>query len=274
MSDEQRFELDAYLDRIGWRGARSPDLSTLRGVHRAQLLAIPFENLDPLRGTVPSLELDDLTAKLVHRRRGGYCFEHNLLLAGALRAMGFDVTVLSGRVVVGAERFASRPRVHALLLVRAADDPRIHLGDVGFGSIGALPEPVPLVPDVEFHADARRHRLVKLPHEGPSPQWALQAWQENEWRAQLAFTEEPFEVSDLVTQNWYAATYPNSPFVQRPLVQRTRVGAHLLLDGRTLTETSDDGAVTRRELADEAEVRLALDGEFGIDVPEGMVLLP
>ncbi|SOD64418.1 N-hydroxyarylamine O-acetyltransferase [Streptomyces zhaozhouensis] len=274
MPDEQRFDLDAYLDRIGWRGARSADLATLRGVHRAHLLSLPFENLDPLRGAVPSLELDDLTAKLVHGRRGGYCFEHNLLLAGALRALGFGVTVLSGRVVVGAERLESRPRAHALLLVRAADDPRPHLGDVGFGNLGAMVEPVPLVPDVEFRADGRRHRLVQVPHDGPLPQWVLQAWREDDWAAQLAFTEEPFALSDLVTQNWYAATYSDSPFIRRPIVQRTLSARHLLLDGRELTETARDGTVTRRELADEGEVRRVLVGEFGIDVPEGMALLP
>ncbi|MDT0266369.1 arylamine N-acetyltransferase [Streptomyces sp. DSM 44915] len=272
MPDEKQFELDAYLDRIGWRGGRAADLPTLRAVHHAHLRSIPFEALDPLRGTVPSLDVDDLVAKLVHRRRGGYCFEQNLLLAAALRALGFGVTVLSGRVVLGAEQLTSRPRVHALLVIRVPGDPQPYLGDVGFGAVGAPLVPVPLVPDVEFRAGPRRHRLIHAPHDGPLPLWVLQAWAGDAWQAQVAFTEEPFTLSDLVTQNWYTATYPNSPFVLRPLAQRTREGAHLMLDGRVLTETRDDGTVSRRELADEAEVRRVLEDEFELDVPEGMAL--
>ena len=102
------FDLDAYLARIGYTGDRAPNAATLKALQRAHIYAIPFENLDPIRGVVPSLDLDDLTAKLVHdTTRGGYCYEHNTLYAAALRALGFKVTLLAGRVLVGAQ--ARRP---------------------------------------------------------------------------------------------------------------------------------------------------------------------
>jgi N-hydroxyarylamine O-acetyltransferase len=69
-----RFDLDAYLRRIGWEGERRADAATLRGVHLAHMRAIPFENLDALHRTAPSLDPAELTAKLVHSRRGGYCY--------------------------------------------------------------------------------------------------------------------------------------------------------------------------------------------------------
>jgi N-hydroxyarylamine O-acetyltransferase len=69
------FDLDAYLERIGLDGRPS-----IARVHRADLMSIPFENLDPHRGLPVSLELEDLERKLVSERRGGYCFERNLLL--------------------------------------------------------------------------------------------------------------------------------------------------------------------------------------------------
>ncbi len=93
MSDSDAFDLDEYLAYIGWEGPgegeRRPDVETLRGVHLAHLRGIPFENLDAYRRTAPSLELPALMAKLVRSRRGGYCYEHNTLLAAALRALGF-----------------------------------------------------------------------------------------------------------------------------------------------------------------------------------------
>ena len=76
-------DLDAYLERIGLTGR--PSLAQL---HRAHLTSIPFENLDPHQGLPVSLEPGDLERKLVTERRGGYCFEQNLLLKAALEALG------------------------------------------------------------------------------------------------------------------------------------------------------------------------------------------
>ncbi len=175
MSDTLRFDPDEYLRRIGGEGEPRADLATLRGLHLAHMRSIPFENLDALRGTAPSLEPADLTAKLLHSRRGGYCYEHNTLFAGVLEALGFEVTLLTARVVVGADRIESRPRTHMALLVEVPGDPQPYLADVGFGAIGALLEPVPLTTGVDFQDAERRHRLVHAPHAGPLEMWLLQA---------------------------------------------------------------------------------------------------
>jgi N-hydroxyarylamine O-acetyltransferase len=273
------FDLDAYLKRIGWEGDRRPDLATLRGIHTAHALTVPFENLDPVRGVVPSLDPADLTAKLVHGRRGGYCYEHNTLFAGVLEALGFRVTLLAARVVLGADRFESRPRTHMALLVEIPGERRPHLADVGFGAAGALLEPLPLVAGTEFHGAGRRHRLVHAPHDGPLEMWVLEAHRTtgaggaDGWEAQYAFTVEPFEPPDFEVINWHIATSPRSPFSRRPYAQRLVLGRHLLLDGRHVAETRADGTVTRRELTDEGEARRLLGDEFGIDVPDDVRLL-
>ncbi|MBQ1100610.1 arylamine N-acetyltransferase [Streptomyces sp. b94] len=272
------FDLDAYLDRIGWEGERpAADADTLRGMQLAHMRAVPFENLDALAGTAPSLELADLTAKLVRgRRRGGYCYEHNTLFAAALEALGFRVTRLTARVVVGADRFEDRPRTHMALLVEIPGAPRPYLADVGFGAVGSLLEPVPLTADTEFHDAGRRHRLVRVPHRGPLEMWVLEAYRQAStggWEAQYAFTLEPFEPSDYEMINWHIATNPRSPFSRRPYIQRLTPDRHLLLDGDRVIETRDDGTVTERKLTDDAEARRVLGADFGIDVPEGLTLL-
>ncbi|MFJ9374273.1 arylamine N-acetyltransferase [Streptomyces sp. NPDC101455] len=282
MSDSGAFDLDAYLAHIGWEGERRADVGTLRGVHLAHMRGIPFENLDALRRTAPSLELPYLMAKLVHSRRGGYCYEHNTLLATALRALGFGVTLLAARVVVGADRIESRPRTHMALLVEVPGDPRRYLADVGFGAIGGLLEPVPVVVGGEFEGAGRRHRFVRVPHGGPLELVVLQAYEGDDgdvgdgngaWQSQYAFTLEPFEHVDFEVINWHIATNPRSPFTKGLFVQRVTPDRHLLLQGRVLTETRADGAVSERELTDEGEVRRLLDDEFGIEAPEGMKLL-
>ncbi|MFF8727507.1 arylamine N-acetyltransferase [Streptomyces sp. NPDC015171] len=273
MSDTEQYDLDAYLDRIGWKGERRADLATLRGVHLAHALSLPFENLDPLRGSAPSLDPADLLAKMIHGRRGGYCYEHNTLLRLALEALGLRVTALAARVTVGARTPESRPRTHAMLQVETEEGP--YLADVGFGASGALLLPVPLVTGTEFEGAGRRHRLTPLSHEGPLELWELQAYErrDGEWAGQYAFTLEPFAAPDFEVFNWFVGTHPRSPFTRRPYLQRTTAERHLALDGALFTETLADGTVTERTLTGEAEARRVAAEEFGIEVPAGLALL-
>ncbi|GAA4909726.1 arylamine N-acetyltransferase [Streptomyces coeruleoprunus] len=275
MSDSDHFDLDLYLRRIGWAGEPPrPDLATLRRVQLGHVRGIPFENLDALGGSAPSLALGDLTAKLLGGRRGGYCYEHNTLLAAALDALGFGVTRLAARVVLGAARFEDRPRTHMALLVDVPGEAVPYLTDVGFGSRGALLEPIPLVAGTEIHDAGRRHRLVHAPHDGPLELWVLEAYEKGEWEAQYVFTVEPFVHADFGMINWHIATNPRSPFSSRLYAQRTAEDRHLALDGTRLTVTSADGSVTERQLADEEEIRRVLDGDFGITAPEELKLMP
>src|SRR3954462_15972049 len=86
------FDLDAYLYRISLGGRPKPTLEALAVIVGAHCLAIPYENIDVLLGRPPKLDMASLQAKLVSGRRGGYCFEQNLLLRAALRPLGFRAT--------------------------------------------------------------------------------------------------------------------------------------------------------------------------------------
>ena len=276
------FDVAQYLDRIGRGGgpAAAPATpATLAALTRAHVQAIPFENLDPVSGRAPSLDLDDLAAKLVTGGRGGYCYEHNTLFNAVLRELGFDVTLHVARVTVGAREGAIRPCSHMLLLVRFDGEPAPYLADVGFGSIGGLLEPIRLVPDTELDDGPRRHRLVRIPAD-PLAQWLLQARSGDTWANQYTFTEERFQPPDYQMFNWYVATYPRSPFRLALHVQRTFSDRHLALAGTMLTTTSTTTSSTTssatsgttketvRELADHAEVVAVLRAEFGIEVPD------
>jgi N-hydroxyarylamine O-acetyltransferase len=270
------FDVGVYLDRIGCRErATAPTTrETLAVLMRAHVQTIPFENLDPVGGRAPSLDLDDIAAKLVvHGRRGGYCYEHNTLFAAVLRALGFDVTLHAARVMVGVrEGAALRPRSHMLLSVRLSGEPAPYLADVGLGSVGALLEPIPLVPDATLDDAPRRHRLVcsqtgAQTAAQAAPQWLLQAQDGEGWANQYLFTLEPFLPQDFQVYNWYLSTYPSSPFHIAAFVQRTFPDRHLALNGSTLTETGADGKELVRELTGRDEVAAVLRDEFGIDVP-------
>lgn len=71
----------------------------MRALHLLHPQAIPFENLAVLLGRPVKLDLASIQRKLVTDRRGGYCYEHNLLLRSVLQTLGFRVRSFAGRVL-------------------------------------------------------------------------------------------------------------------------------------------------------------------------------
>ncbi|MDY0816392.1 arylamine N-acetyltransferase family protein [Kitasatospora purpeofusca] len=275
-------DLDKYFARIGWDGGRAPTLDTLRSLQHAHVLGIPFENIDVVVGTVPSLDLADLEAKLVAGSRGGYCFEQNTLFAGVLEQLGYGVTRYTGRVRVGARPGEIRPRTHLVLGIEVPGGSEVpgggevqgggevrYLVDVGFGSTDALLEPLPMLPGLVREGRGRRHRLVVEDADGPAPVWVLQAGSGDAWTELVSFTLDAAPPPDIGVANWHVATHPRSPF-RRLFVQRTRVDGHLSLDGTTLTRTARDGTVTVERVDGPEALRDLLEAEFGITPPPGV----
>src|SRR5271169_1200439 len=119
----------AYLDRIAYAGPLAPRLEVLRNLHRAHLLSVPFENLDIAAGRKIVCDEHAFIHKIVELRRGGFCYELNGAFAALLRAIGFQVTLLSARVP--RENGSDGPEFDHLAL--RIDLERSWLADVGFG---------------------------------------------------------------------------------------------------------------------------------------------
>jgi N-hydroxyarylamine O-acetyltransferase len=215
------FDLDAYLIRVGL--SPQAERPTLAELHAAHCTSIPFEALDPRRGVPNSLDDADLQRKLVHERRGGYCFEQNLLLKAALEALGHqDVELYLARVLLGGASAPVRPRSHLLLKVRA-DGIDWHV-DVGFGG-GTLLEPLPWGPGGEHEQAGWRHRVVEA-----GPEYVLQTIEEGEWSDLYSFLPHPVPRVDVETINWWTSTHPSSAFVAGLIVSRQwRDGRRLVL---------------------------------------------
>jgi N-hydroxyarylamine O-acetyltransferase len=193
-------DLAAYFDRIGVGGDAG-----LVQVHRAHVTSIPFENLDSHRGVPVSLELSDLERKLVHERRGGYCFEHNLLFAAAAEAIGLRAEPMLARVRLGRPPGTPRPRTH--LVHRVHDGDRVWLADVGFGN-GTMLEPIPFGPGDEHQQSGWRFRVVQ-----DGAEHVLQTVEDSDWVDVYGFAPEPVPFVDIETSNWFTCTHPRSPFV-------------------------------------------------------------
>lgn len=83
------FDQDAWLARISYGGPLGPTLETLRGLVFAHAHASAYESLDIMLGRVPKLGVAELQGKMINRKRGGYCFEQNMLFRAGLRSLGY-----------------------------------------------------------------------------------------------------------------------------------------------------------------------------------------
>jgi N-hydroxyarylamine O-acetyltransferase len=198
-------DFDAYLERIGLATTESP---TWQAIHRAHATSIPFENLDSHRGIPVSLAQEDLERKLVTNRRGGYCFEHNLLLASVLEHLGLKVEPMLARVRLGAPAGQKRPAGH--LVLRVTDSAGMAWqADVGFG-LGTLLDPIPFgsAPDTVYEQSGWRFRVAS-----DGPELVLQTDSAAGWSDVYAFAPQPAPHIDIEVSNWWVSTNPHSPFV-------------------------------------------------------------
>lgn len=258
-----------YLRRLDYAGPLEASLETLRSLHYAHLLAVPFENLDIHIGAPIVLDEQRLYEKIVNRRRGGFCYELNSLFAGLLRELGFQVTLLSARVPVAENQ--TGPEFDHLALRVDLDTP--WLADVGFGE--SFIEPLPLLPNA---AQFQRYAYYSLDeHEG---RWRVLRYApeaeprgvpagdgaEYEWRMLYDFTMTPRQMSEFEPMCRHHQTSPDSHFTRRKVCSRlTPTGRITLTDTRlVITEGTE-----RREstLPDQAAYDAALREHFGISIP-------
>src|SRR5207248_7901536 len=141
------------LPPIAYAAHNPTTAASLRHIHRAHLLAVPFENLDiPLKRKIVCEE-ESFLRKIVERRRGGFCYQMNGAFAALLRALGFQVTLLSARV--DREDGSAGPEFDHLALKVDLEEP--WLADVGFGD--SFVEPLRLQTGVEQPQGGRKFRI-------------------------------------------------------------------------------------------------------------------
>jgi N-hydroxyarylamine O-acetyltransferase len=255
-------ELDAYLERIGYRGSRSPTLATLHALTAAHAQSIPFENLDVLQGRPIALDPAALLDKLVHQRRGGYCFEQNGLLLEVLATLGFAVTPLGARVRWQRPRQYIPPRTH--LFVRVDLDGISWLTDVGVGGL-SLTAAIRLD---SAETQSTPHEPRRILREGG--RLFHQVLLGGTWQDLTEFTLEEMPPIDRELANWYTSAHPQSHFRNRLIAARAAPGGvRRTLLGDELTIRGPDGVGQTRKLGSPEELLEVLAAEFDLRFPAG-----
>ncbi len=257
-------DVDSYFRRIGYSGPRTATLETLRSLQMLHPLASPFENLDTLSGRAVSLDLPSLERKLVHARRGGYCFEQNLLFKHALRALGFRPTALAARVVWERPSDEIRARTHMVLLVALGD--RSYVCDVGFGGLTPT-APIELAPGVEQPTPHETFRVLRIESE-----FSVEARVRGEWQRLYRFDLQKQQQVDIELLNHYVMSHADSPMRGRLLAARVAADRRFGLGNGVLNIHHVGGRSEQRRIGGVAELRGVLESTFGIEVPAGQEL--
>src|SRR5450755_4159553 len=251
-------DVQAYLHRIRYSVPEvdRPGIDLLRALHRAHLFTVPFENLDIRLKREILCDEARILLKIVNKHRGGFCYELNGAFAALLRALGFQVTLLSARVAKDDGGYG--PEFDHLTLRVDLEEP--WLADVGFGE-GFL-EPLRLESGTEQPQDDRVYRLTsrQAPNDGMID---LEVMAGGKWKKEYAFTLQPRELADFAGMCRYHQTSPESHFTRQRICSMATIEGRISLSDEKLIETRRD---TRHEelLSSEQEWRSKLSELFGV----------
>lgn len=257
-------DVRAYLERIGYSGPTTPTADTLRHLHRNHLLTVPFENLDI--GLKREIVLDParFVAKIVERRRGGFCYELNGAFAELLTALGFRVTLLSARVA-SAAGVVSQEFDHLTLRVDLEEP---WLADVGFGE--NFLEPLRLASGIDQQDAVGSFRLLDAAADDNATRvrgagrWRLEYRDpQGAWRLQYDFSLEPRRLVEFAGMCHYHQTSPDSHFTRNRICSLATPEGRVTLSGMRLIKTAN-GLREEQTLATDAEWRLNLRDRFDI----------
>ncbi len=201
-------------------------MATVAAIMRAQLMEVPFENLDIQAGRTISMNADDIVDKIIGRYRGGYCFEVNGLFSMALEALHIPYRLIAARPMT--HQGIRKPKTHMALVVQCDDE---HwLCDCGFGGYG-IRAPLRLSrPGVSVDQDGEFFK-VSLSDEG---ELTLSSLVHDVWEDQYAFDLTPHHWIDFIPANYYNSTHPDSLFVKKLLIVRCTDTGRKILFGNSL----------------------------------------
>ena len=151
---------------------------------------------------------EDIADKLLHRGRGGYCYEVNGLFAMALDALGITYRFVAARPMFYPAR---RPKTHMALIAEVDD--RLWLCDLGFGSYGIRAPLAIDMTDTDIEQDFDTFRLIR----DVNNEYLLQAKVEVHGLINTVLIC-PREWIDFVPANYLNSTHPDAIFVQKLLI--------------------------------------------------------
>ena len=246
-------DLEDYCTRVGIKGPLVPDLATVDRLVAAHIAAIPFENTGVHLDEPMTTSTEAAWEKIVHRRRGGWCYEMNAVFARVLEALGLPVTRHSCGVL---RKIGSEEGMGGHLALTTMCEGQRLLVDVGFGS--KLVAPLPLREGTRYDAPF----TVGLSRTSDG-YWRFQEVGSDAKPIWFDFLDLPADENQLSERCSWQACNPESVFRRKLTAQIRRGDTHFALRNSELT-ISAVGGVEVRKLDSEDDCRALLSDTFGL----------
>ena len=169
--------------------------------------------MDIVVGRKIALDILHLFDKIVIKKRGGYCFELNILYAELLKSLGFSSKPVLARVWLSNPK-RTPPRNHLANIVDL--EGRTYVTDVGFGG---LISSIPLDINVSSPVNDKDGMVRVVPL--ADHQFMIQRHNEKEWTNLYSFENVEISEEDIDISNYYMSTNSKSHFFYHKFVGRS-----------------------------------------------------
>ena len=238
--------IDKYLARINYEGDLIPNLSTLRVLQKSHLLHLPFENLDIHSNTPIELNIDRIYEKLITKHRGGFCYELNGLFYELLKAIGYEVKRISGRVYTEKKGYGREYDHLAIIATVGKND---YLVDVGFGEFSFSP----LI--LALYVQQEDERGLFMLDRYDQEYLRINKMENGNWRSQYIFKNIPRAYLEFQEMCSYHQTSPQSSFTQKKTISIPTQTGRITCSGNTL-KIKNGEALFEEEINEQAYVEM------------------
>lgn len=249
--------ISKYLSRLKIKSEPKPYLSFLKELHRKHLLNIPFENLNIHYGFKIETSKPALEKKILDQNRGGFCYELNGAFSFLLKEIGFDISLLSARVInengeLGAEFD------HLVLFVKLEEGN--FLVDVGFGE--AFLEPLKFELGKTQTQLGRAFKIIKVEENQFK---LLKSDDSKTFSEKYLFSLTTRQLSDFEGMCKFHQTSPDSVFTNKVICTKATSTGRITLSDSKFIETIN-GIKTETEVQNEIEFKKLLKQKFEIEI--------
>lgn len=213
----------------------SADVGFLRKLQSKHIARYNFNSLAVVLGQDISLDIEVIFSKIVEKRRGGYCFEHNKLVLSVLAELGFDVRLLMAKVVYNRDVDVARTHRITLLYLHGEG----YIVDAGFGHFGAR-FPVKLELGLEQDQGDAVYRIVQ----NSNQDYCYQVFKEGAFFTLYTFNLHHYSEAECLPAHFYSHKSPDAAFVNNMVVCRKFYNNILSLRNSELFRISNSETVT------------------------------
>ncbi len=233
-------------------------LSFLSELQSAHIQQYSFNNISVLLSEQLPLESDALFDKIVTRKRGGYCFEHNKLFYELLTGLGFTCELVLARVLNN--RDIEVARTHRITKVTIEDIE--YFVDVGFGPNCPL-EPV-LFRESEAQVQGNATYRIKALDRN---EFQLELLKDKEWYTLYRFDEALYTDADCTVGHHFSHTHPKAVFKKNLVISLKNNSQLKMIINHEFTTVSASGTKTTT-IKDRHYFDKLLTEEYGITLKE------